>query len=73
MLQIDRARRRHTKAVDENGNIAGYCRWVLPVGADEELWSWAKVPKLPEEEGREAERVYEAADWKHDETSKLWM
>ncbi|KAH8596159.1 hypothetical protein B0O99DRAFT_621160 [Bisporella sp. PMI_857] len=71
-LVADPARRRHQKAVNESGELVGYCRWVLPEGDPEEtgkLWKEAKVKEaeeLGEEEKAKLKRDYDSADFKPD-------
>jgi hypothetical protein len=51
-LLRDPARRRHVKAVDENGQLVGYIRWILPERVAPDLWPEARfdVESLSEEE-----------------------
>lgn len=71
-LLLDRAHRRHLKAVDPlTGALIGYARWVLPdagcPGEDGDpcnaLWTNARIPDVPEELREKAERESDAADW----------
>ncbi|KAB5513126.1 hypothetical protein GE09DRAFT_981423 [Coniochaeta sp. 2T2.1] len=74
-LLLDRAHRRHLKAVDAaTGEVVGYARWVLPqqgdgccVGQDDDpchgLWREAQIPDVDEGVREEAERESAGADW----------
>jgi hypothetical protein len=71
-LLLDRAHRRHLKAVDaETGAVVGYARWVLPDGGcngDENdpchnLWTEAQIPEVDDDVRRDAERESASADW----------
>jgi len=62
----DPARGRYQKAVDANGQLVGYCKWVLPAGAGEELWPEAKVARVSEEEEKRIKAEFDSADWKFD-------
>lgn len=49
---------RHQKAVDENGQLVGYCRWILPPShANFETWPEAITPAVSQEEEAEIRRV----------------
>lgn len=71
-LLLDRAHRRHLKAVDaETGAVVGYARWVLPDegcdGGDGDpchgLWTEAQIPDVDEHVRREAEAESARSDW----------
>lgn len=71
-LLLDRAHRRHLKAVDaETGAVVGYARWVLPDegcngdGNDpcHQLWTEAQIPEVVEDVRRDAERESASSDW----------
>jgi hypothetical protein len=65
-LLSDPERKRHQKVVDKTGMVCGYCRWVLPEGADGELWPEAKVERVSEQEEERLKREWESADWAYD-------
>jgi hypothetical protein len=69
-LLLDRAHRRHQMVVDtETGVIVGYTRWTLPEldGLDmETFWPMARVPGVTQNQEREAEAEYSAADYAFD-------
>jgi hypothetical protein len=46
--------------------VVGYCRWILPAGADAGLWPEAKVPRVSEEEEERLKTEYDGADWEYD-------
>jgi GNAT superfamily N-acetyltransferase len=71
-LLLDRAHRRHLKAVDSStGDVVGYARWVLPhddsPGGDDDpcnaLWTGAQLPDVSREVREEADREGAAAVW----------
>ncbi|KAL5332071.1 hypothetical protein ACEPPN_001615 [Leptodophora sp. 'Broadleaf-Isolate-01'] len=72
-LITDRAHKRHQKAVDSEGRLIGYARWLLPDShAKFEVWSEAVVPLVGAEEEEEMKRIAATAIWKpNDESDDL--
>ncbi|RFU35456.1 hypothetical protein B7463_g846, partial [Scytalidium lignicola] len=73
-LLTNRSHKRHQVAIDERtGEIVGYIRWILPDGmglgmSDKEMgniWSEAIVPEVSDQEKKEAEKLFQSADWIH--------
>lgn len=69
-LLSNRASVRHQKAVDENGRLVGYCRWVLPSShAGFATWPEAITPAVSPEKEAEIRRAAALIVWNPNEES----